>query len=153
MIQALIAKYSMQLMTILILILTVFGGYFYWKHGIIDKAVSKCNDAWHQRDIDTERQSIAIQSSENAKIAIIKQYQKEVYEKAIENYSSYIISLNADIDRMRDTKTASASSGKNRMPTKNSCPEATYRSSEEIISIKSCEILIEDFLIPNSEIK
>ncbi len=127
----------MQLIGILLITISIIGGYYYWEHQVVSAALD-------DRNREIELQSVAIQSAENAKIEIIRQHDKETYEGAINAYADYAT-------RLRNS--AKASSGQNRMPTKANCPERADRSSEEALSIKAVELLIEQFLIPNSEVK
>ncbi len=136
MIQAFLIRYAMQLLGILVITLSIAGGYYYWKHQVVSAALD-------ERNRGIELQTVAIQASENAKISIITQHYKDQYEAAIASYADYV-------KRLRNVKT---SSNKNRMPAEANCPARVDRSSEEALSIKAVELLIEQFIIPNMEVK
>lgn len=134
------------------------GGYLYWEHKQEKEGRLEERAKWEKRDRDTKKQSEDLLKRKNIEIELTKQYQQQQYDGALEKYADYINHLN-DINNRLRVKSTSASSNRNAMPTKTNDTERTCGSGETTLSveqmksIKAAELLIEEFLIPNSIVK
>lgn len=148
-------RYAMQLMGVLVVVLAIIGGYYYWKHEQVQAGYDQCLAEVTKRDDYTMKQSERIRLEAQEQITQERLKHEDAYNNAIRTYADYA-------DRMRvQPKAAGTGSNKVRVPTKASCPEGVDRSSAEIISelkefnksVKACELLIEEFIIPNMEVR
>lgn len=157
MIQALLAKYAMQILGAALAVAVVIGDYYYWKHGIASEARAECNAAWEERDRKDVQHAAEIMAAENAKIEIIKQHYQDQYNSGKEKLHEYIETLtadnasaNANVIRLRNAKTPRAVSCENGVRARPDNSEGTGGSSDEAlqtaISLKAVEIIIEDYV-------
>lgn len=157
MIQALLAKYAMQLLGGLLAIAILTGGYYYWKHSVASEAHKECNVAWEERDRKDIMKAVEIQASENAKIDIIKQFYEDRNNESKSKLNDYIETITADnaaanaaVARLRNYKATRAVSCENRMPTQaNDTGGIGGTGNENIqtaVSLKAVEIIIEDYV-------
>lgn len=152
-----IQLYARQILVIAVL-LAIVGVYYYWKHTISEQGYSTCMAEVNKRDDYTMKQSERIRAEAK------QQYDEE----RIKNETNYnnAISVYADYaDRMRNTaKTNRASSNKARVPAQacdtigiGGTSEEALSAIEEIkefnLSVKACELIIEQFVIPNMEVR
>lgn len=143
-------KYATQLLSGLTLILTIAGGYYYWKNGIAEEGYSACMVEVKKRDDYTMKQSERIRAEAKQEYDIEKERIENAYTDAINVWSGYA-------DGLRNkAKAASqrASSDKARLrETQASCPESYFGSSEETLSIKAVELIIEKICLPHMEVR
>lgn len=131
------------------------GGYLYWEHKQEKEGRLEERLKWEKRDMDTKKQSEDLLKRKSIEIELTKQHQQQQFNGALEKYADYINHLDDTNNRLR-IKSTSAGSGRNAMPTKTNDTERTCGSGEtalsveQLKSIKAAELLIEEFLIPNS---
>lgn len=157
MIQALLAKYAMQIVGGLLATALVIGGYYYWKHSVASEAVAERDAQWQERDRKDVQHAAEIMAAENAKIEIIKQHYQDQYNSGKEKLHEYIETLtaanasaNANVIRLRNAKTPRAVSCEDRVSTaSNDTGGIGGTGLEDIqtaIDIKAVEIIIEDYV-------
>lgn len=111
------AKYGGRALAILILIVSIVAGYYYWKHNITleatNKAIEKCNDSKEKFRIDAEHFKLAKQDE----IDKLSKEQDERIRNAIEIYvKHYELNRSTPIATSLRVKTSSASSGCDSVP-------------------------------------
>ena len=157
MIQALLAKYAMQILSGLLAVAVVAGGYYYWKHSVASEAIAENNKLWKERDQKDIQHAAEIMAAENAKIEIIKQHYEDHNNAELNKFKDYVKTLTADnaaanaaVIRMRNYQASRAASCENRVPTTTDDSSGTGRASDEdlqtAMSIKAVEIIIEDYV-------
>ena len=141
-----IQLYARQIFGIAVL-LAIIGGYYYWKHEVSEQGHAACMADVKRRDDYTMEQSIRIKQEAKQEYEEERIKNETNYNNAIRTYADYA-------NRMRVTAEANRTSGsKVRVPTEASCPESYFGSSEETLSIKAVELIIEKICLPNMEIK
>ena len=106
------AKYGGRALAILVLLLTLTAGYFYWKHEVAtearDEAIADCNESKEKFRIDAEHFSQAKQEE----VDKLKAEQDERLKNAIQTYIAHYESIrNTPVATSLRIKTNSASSG------------------------------------------
>lgn len=156
-IQAILAKYAMQILGGLLAAAIVIGGYYYWKHSVASEAISERDAQWQERDRKDVQHAAEIMAAENAKIEIIKQHYQDQYNSGKEKLHEYIETLtaanaaaNANVIRLRNSKTPRAVSCEDRVPTSTDNTGGIGGTGIEdiqtAIDIKAVEIIIEDYV-------
>lgn len=151
-------KYGNKVLISLLATSLLAGGYLYWEHKQEKEGRLEERAKWKERDADTKRQAENLLKRKNIEIELTKQHQHQQFTGALEKYADYINHLDDTNNRLR-IKSTSAGSGRNAMPTKTNdtkrtCgPGEATLSLEQLKSIKAAELLIENFLIPNSVIE
>lgn len=144
-----LARYAMQLLSSAVLVLAIIGGYYYWKNTISEEGYSACMVEVEKRDEYTNRQSEKIRQEAKEQYDIEKEKIENAYTDAINVWAGY-----ADGLRSSTKTTPRASSNSCRVQrTKASCPESDTRSSEETLSIKAVELIIEKICLPHMDIR
>lgn len=152
------AQYGNKILAGLLATSIMAGGYLYWEHKQEKEGRLEERAKWEERDRETKRQSENLLKRKNIEIELTKQHQQQQYHGALEEYANYINHLN-DINNRLRVKSTSAGSNGNAMPTEagdttGTCGSGTETLSiERLKSIKAAELLIEEFLIPNSIVK
>lgn len=150
-----ISMINIRLLIALVAVLAVIGGYFYWKHTVSEQGYNACMVEVTKRDDYTMKQSERIREEAKQQYNEEKIKNETAYNNAIRTYADYAI-------RMRDTAKASATnSNKIGMSTKTCDTGGADRTSEEIIqgikefnlSVKACELIVEQFVVPNFDVK
>lgn len=142
-----IPLWAIKASMIALLFALIAGGYFWWKNQVASAALDSCNAEWAERDDATHLQSILIQTEADTRVKIETERIENAYKDAISVYADYA-------ERLRVTpKAATASRIKNRVPTETSCTKDSTRSSEETLSIKAVELIIEKICLPHMEVK
>ena len=111
------AKYGSRALAILLLIVSIVAGYYYWKHNITleatNKAIEKCNESKEKFRIDAEHFKLAKQEE----IDKLSKEQDERIRNATEIYvKHYELNRNTPIATSLRIKTSSASSGCDSLP-------------------------------------
>lgn len=151
-------KYGNKIIAGVTAVSVLVGGYYYWEHKQEKEGRLEERAKWEERDADTKRQAENLLKRKNIEIELTKQHQHQQFTGALEKYADYINHLNDTNNRLR-IKSASAGSGRNSMPSTTKDTEGTCGSGEATLSveqmksIKAAELLIEEFLIPNSIVK
>lgn len=106
------AKYGGRALAILVLILALTAGYFYWKHEVSskarDEAIADCNESKEKFRIDAEHFKLAKQQE----VDKLSKEQDERTRNAIEIYvKHYELNRNTPIATSLRIKTSSASTG------------------------------------------
>jgi len=157
MIQALLAKYAMQILGGLLATALVIGGYYYWKHSVASEAIAERDEQWQERDRKDVQHAAEIMAAENAKIEIIKQHYQDQYNSGKEKLHEYIETLtaanasaNANVIRLRNAKSPRAVSCENGVSaTSDNTGGIGGTGIDDIqtaISLKAVEIIIEDYV-------
>lgn len=157
MIQALLAKYAMQILSGLLAVAVVAGGYYYWKHSVASEAIAENTELWKERDRKDIQRAAEIQASENAKIEVIKQFYEDHNNDAKNKLNEYIETLTADnaaanaaVIRLRNHKTTRTADCENRVQAGPNDSGRVGGTGEEAIqtaiSLKAVEIIIEDYV-------
>ena len=142
------AKYGGRALAILILILTLTAGYFYWKHEISskarDEAIADCNESKERFRIDAEHFKMAKQDEINK----LNEQQAERTKNAIQTYIYHYESIrNTPVATGLRIKTNSSSSSCNSMPGTNQggtkTKEGTSGIGEEELSPRNLRQLNE----------
>lgn len=155
-------KYGAKILACLLAIGVIWGYINHWaeEHQEIGRLEERAN--WKKRDEDTNRQSDELLKLKTHEVELIREFQHKQFNGAIETYANYIDNLitKHESNQLRDTKITTTSSDRNTLSGASSCPENTDRPSPQALSeieleksIKACELLIEEFLKPNSVIK
>ena len=111
------AKYGSRALAIILLIVSIVAGYYYWKHNITleatNKAIEKCNESKEKFRIDAEHFKLAKQEE----IDKLSKEQDERIRNATEIYvKHYELNRNTPIATSLRIKTSSASSGCDSLP-------------------------------------
>lgn len=157
MIQALLAKYAMQILGGFLAVAVLVGGYYYWKHGVASEAIAENNKLWEERDRKDIQHAAEIMAAENAKIEIIKQHYEDHNNAELNKYREYVKTLtadnaaaNANVIRMRNAKAPGKVSCENRVQAGPDNTSGTGRASDEdlqtAMSLKAVEIIVEDYV-------
>lgn len=131
------------------------GGYLYWEHKQEKEGRLEERAKWKERDAETERQSEQLMLLKIHEVNLKKQFDQKKFNGALEKYADYINHLNDTNNRLRINSTK-AGGNRNAVPrtsedTQRTCGSGeTALSVEQLKSIKAAELLIEEFLIPNS---
>lgn len=152
-----IQLYARQILGVAVL-LAIIGGYYYWKHTVSEQGYSACIVEVNKRDDYTMKQSERIRSEAKQQYEEERIRNETNYNNAIRVYADYA-------NRMRNTaETNRASSNKARAPAKACDTSGVGGTSEEALSaieeikefnlsVKACELIIEQFVIPNMEVR
>ena len=111
------AKYGGRALTILVLLLTLTAGYFYWKHEVAkearDNAIADCNDSKEKFRIDAEH----FRQARQEEVDKLKAEQDERLKNAIQTYIAHYESIRSTpIATSLRIKTNSASAGCDSVP-------------------------------------
>ena len=111
------AKYGSRALAIILLIVSIVAGYYYWKHNITleatNKAIEKCNESKEKFRIDAEHFKLAKQEE----IDKLSKEQDERIRNATEIYvKHYELNRNTPIATSLRIKTSSASSSCDSVP-------------------------------------
>lgn len=111
------AKYGSRALAILLLILSIVAGYYYWKHNITleatNKAIEKCNESKEKFRIDAEH----FMQARQEEVDKLKAEQDERLKNAIQTYIAHYESIrNTPIATSLRIKTNSASTGCDSVP-------------------------------------
>jgi len=111
------ADYGSRALAILLLLVSIVAGYYYWKHNITleatNKAIEKCNESKEKFRIDAEHFKLAMQEEVNK----LNAAQEERLRNATQIYHDHYESqLNARPITSVRVKTSPASSCSNAMP-------------------------------------
>jgi len=106
------AKYGGRALAILLLIVSIVAGYYYWKHNITleatNKAIEKCNESKEKFRIDAEH----FRQARQEEVDKLKAEQDERLKNAIQTYIAHYESIrNTPVATSLRIKTNSASSG------------------------------------------
>ena len=106
------AKYGGRALAILLLIVSIVAGYYYWKHNITleatNKAIERCNESKEKFRIDAEH----FRQARQEEVDKLKAEQDERLKNAIQTYIAHYESIrNTPIATSLRIKTNSASSG------------------------------------------
>lgn len=106
------AKYGGRALAILLLIVSIVAGYYYWKHNITleatNKAIEKCNESRERFRIDAEH----FRQARQEEVDKLKAEQDERLNNAIQTYIAHYESIrNTPVATSLRIKTNSASSG------------------------------------------
>lgn len=151
-------KHGNKVLTGLLATSLLAGGYLFWEHKQEKEGRLEERAKWEERDRDTKRQSENLLKRKNIEIELTKQHQQKQYEGALEKYADYISHLTDTNNRLR-VKSTTTGSNRNAMPSTSKDTEGTCGSGEEALSIeqlksiKAAQLLIEEFLIPNSVVE
>lgn len=154
-------QYGSKLLIAALALAVVTATYFSWKHDIQKAEHDRVVAQFEKRDAENDRKSADLLLRKHKEIARVKQEQHDKYMGAIGAYAEYGKNLDSQLaatvnKRLRNT-TATANCSGNAVQGRpdNSTgiggpSEEDVQAIEMLKSIKACEILIEDFLIPNS---
>ena len=151
-------KYGNKVLAGLLATSLLGGWYLFWEHKQEKEGRMEERVKWKERDAETERQSEQLMLLKIHEVNLKKQFDQEKFTGAIEKYADYINHLDDTNNRLR-VKSAAAGSNRNPVPSTTNDTEGTCGSGEatlsieQLKSIKAAELLIEDFLIPNSIVK
>lgn len=151
-------KYGNKVLMSMLATSLLAGGYLFWEHKQEKEGRLAERAKWEERDADTKRQTENLLKRKNIEIELTKQHQHQVFTGALEIYANYINHLNDTNNRLRIKSTATGSN-RNAVPSTTKDTQGTCGSSAETLSIerlkstKAAELLIENFLIPNSIIE
>lgn len=157
-------QYGSKLLIAALALAVITATYFSWKHDIQKAEHDRVVAEFEKRDAENDRKAADLLLRKHKEIARIKQEQHDKYIGAIGAYAEYGKNLDSQLaatvnKRLRNT-TATANCGGNAVQGGPDNPSRVGGASAEDVreiemlkSIKACEILIEDFLIPNSVIK
>ena len=111
------AKYGGRALAILLLIVSIVAGYYYWKHNITleatNKAIEKCNESKEKFRIDAEH----FKQARQKEVDKLKAEQDERLKNAIQTYIAHYESIrNTPVATSLRIKTNSASSGCDSVP-------------------------------------
>lgn len=111
------AKYGSRALAILLLIVSIVAGYYYWKHNITleatNKAIEKCNESKEKFRIDAEH----FRQARQEEIDKLKAEQDERLKNAIQTYIAHYESIrNTPVATSLRVKTSSASTGCDSVP-------------------------------------
>ena len=111
------AKYGSRALAILLLILSIVAGYYYWKHQVAtearDEAIADCNDSKEKFRIDAEH----FRQARQEEVDKLKAEQDERLKNAIQTYIAHYESIrNTPVATSLRIKTNSASSGCDSVP-------------------------------------
>lgn len=111
------AKYGSRALAILLLIVSIVSGYYYWKHNITleatNKAIEKCNESKEKFRIDAEH----FRQARQEEVDKLKSEQDERLKNAIQTYIAHYESIrNTPVATSLRVKTSSASAGCNSVP-------------------------------------
>lgn len=106
------AKYGGRALAILLLIVSIVAGYYYWKHNITleatNKAIERCNESKEKFRIDAEH----FRQARQEEVDKLKAEQDERLNNAIQTYIAHYESIrNTPVATSLRIKTNSASSG------------------------------------------
>ena len=106
------AKYGGRALAILLLIVSIVAGYYYWKHNITleatNKAIERCNESKEKFRIDAEH----FRQARQEEVDKLKAEQDERLKNAIQTYIAHYESIrNTPVATSLRIKTNSASSG------------------------------------------
>jgi len=154
-------QYGSKLLIAALTLAVVTATYFSWKHDIQKAEHDRVVAEFEKRDAENDRKSADLMLRKHKEIARIKQENHDRYIGAIGAYAEYGKNLDsqlaATVNKRLRNPTAAANCSGNAVPGETGNTSRAGRPSEEDVqaiemlkSIKACEILIEDFLIPNS---
>ena len=159
-------QYGSKLLIAALALAVITATYFSWKHDIQKSEHDRVVAEFEKRDAENDRKSADLLLRKHKEIARIKQENHDKYIGAIGAYAEYGKNLDsqlaATVNKRVRNPTATANCGGNAVSGETGNTSGAGRPSEEDVqeieiemlkSIKACEILIEDFLIPNSVIK
>lgn len=157
-------QYGSKLLIAALALAVITATYFSWKHDIQKAEHDKVVAEFEKRDAENDRKYSALLLKKRREIARIKRRNHDKYIGAIGAYAEYGKNLDsqlaATVSKRLRNPTNTANCGGNAVPGEAGNSSRAGRPSEEDVqaiemlkSIKACEILIEDFLIPNSVIK
>lgn len=111
------AKYGSRALAILLLIVSIVSGYYYWKHNITleatNKAIEKCNESKEKFRIDAEH----FRQARQEEVDKLKSEQDERLKNAIQTYIAHYESIrNTPVATSLRVKTSSASTGCDSVP-------------------------------------
>lgn len=111
------AKYGGRALAILLLIVSIVAGYYYWKHNITleatNKAIEKCNESKEKFRIDAEH----FRQAKQEEVDKLKAEQDERLKNAIQTYIAHYESIrNTPVATSLRVKTSSASTGCDSVP-------------------------------------
>lgn len=157
-------QYGSKLLIAALALAVITATYFSWKHDIQKAEHDRVVADFERRDAENDRKSADLLMRKHKEIARIKQENHDKYMGAIGAYAEYGKNLDsqlaATVNKRLQHATGKADCDRNSLQRGPDNPTGTGRPSEEDVqevemlkSIKACEILIEDFLIPNAVIK
>lgn len=111
------AKYGGRALAILLLIVSIVAGYYYWKHNITleatNKAIEKCNESKEKFRIDAEH----FRQAKREEVDKLKAEQDERLKNAIQTYIDHYESIrNTPVATSLRIKTSSASASCDSVP-------------------------------------
>jgi len=111
------AKYGSRALAIILLIVSIVAGYYYWKHNITleatNKAIEKCNESKEKFRIDAEH----FRQARQEEVDKLKAEQDERLKNAIQTYIAHYESIrNTPVATSLRIKTSSASTGCDSVP-------------------------------------
>lgn len=132
------AKYGSRALTILLLLVSIVAGYYYWKHNITleatNKAIEKCNESKEKFRIDAEHFKLAKQEEVNKLNAAQEERLRNATQIYHDHYESQLNDRHITSVRI---KTSSASSCSNTMP---GTGEGRSKSAEGIAGTGQAEL-------------
>lgn len=157
-------QYGSKLLIAALALAVITATYFSWKHDIQKAEHDKVVAEFEKRDAENDRKYSALLLKKRKEIARIKRRNYNRYIGAIGAYAEYGKNLDsqlaATVNKRVRNPTATANCSGNAVSGETGNTSRAGRPSEEDVreiemlkSIKACEILIENFLIPNSVIK
>ena len=111
------AKYGSRALAVLLLILSIVAGYYYWKHQVAtearDEAIADCNDSKEKFRIDAEH----FRQAKQEEVDKLKAEQDERLKNAIQTYIAHYESIrNTPVATSLRIKTSSASTSCDSVP-------------------------------------
>lgn len=153
-----VKKYAGNALMVAIAAVLIFGMYLHWKSEIYGQGVHDERAKWEKRDAETQRQSAELLKLKQHENKIKSDLQNQRSMGAIETYANYSNQLYrelANVKRMPVNATTSSGSVNTMSGTgQDTCPPAGT-SEEDVqhkLSVKAVELLIEQYLVPNSEV-
>ena len=111
------AKYGSRALAIILLIVSIVAGYYYWKHNITleatNKAIERCNESKEKFRIDAEH----FRQARQEEVDKLKAEQDERLKNAIQTYIAHYESIrNTPVATSLRIKTSSASTSCDSVP-------------------------------------
>lgn len=153
-----IKKYAGNALMAALAAAVVFGMFLHWKSEIYDQGVHDERAKWEKRDAETQIQSAALLTKIRNENDQKEEAQNQRSMGAIESYANYSNRLYRELANAKRMPNNATTSSGNRDTMPGTCPDtgAPAGTSEEDIqrklSIKAVELLIEQYLVPNSEV-
>ena len=109
------AKYGSRALTILLLLVSIVAGYYYWKHNITleatNKAIEKCNESKEKFRIDAEHFKLAKQEEVNKLNAAQEERLRNATQIYHDHYESQLNDRHITSVRIKTSSTGSCGNG------------------------------------------